>query len=90
MRLEKLILFYSNDLSLPMFIHQRLKKCLNIYYIHFKHFAYCVILHAFFHLLIFFFKINFFENFFHNTVSNSLDPDQTLHFVGPDLGPNCL
>ena len=23
-------------------------------------------------------------------VTNSLDPDQTGHFVGPDLGPNCL
>ena len=23
-------------------------------------------------------------------VSNSLDPDQDRHFVGPDLGPNCL
>ena len=23
-------------------------------------------------------------------VSNSLDPDQVQHFVGPDLGPNCL
>ena len=23
-------------------------------------------------------------------VSNSLDPDQVRHFVGPDLGPNCL
>ena len=23
-------------------------------------------------------------------VSNSLDPDQAPHFVGPDLGPNCL
>ena len=21
--------------------------------------------------------------------SNSLDPDQARHFVGPDLGPNC-
>ena len=21
---------------------------------------------------------------------NSLDPDQARHFVGPDLGPNCL
>ena len=30
--------------------------------------------------------------FFFNTirVSNSLDPDQARHFVGPDLGPNCL
>ena len=23
-------------------------------------------------------------------MSNSLDLDQALHFVGPDLGPNCL
>ena len=23
-------------------------------------------------------------------MSNSLDPDQTQRFVGPDLGPNCL
>ena len=23
-------------------------------------------------------------------VSNSLDPDQARHFVGPDLDPNCL
>ena len=23
-------------------------------------------------------------------MSNSLDPDQTRCFVGPDLGPNCL
>ena len=40
----------------------------------------------------FFFKINFFKKKFRNTirVSNSLDPDQARHFVGPDLGPNCL
>ena len=24
------------------------------------------------------------------SVSQSLDPDQAQHFVGPDLGPNCL
>ena len=23
-------------------------------------------------------------------VSNTMDPDQAGHFVGPDLGPNCL
>ena len=23
-------------------------------------------------------------------MSNSLDPDQAQHCVGPDLGPNCL
>ena len=40
-----------------------------------------------------FFKINFFfKNSFRYTirVSNTLDLDQALHFVGPDLGPNCL
>ena len=40
----------------------------------------------------YFFNINFFKNSFENTigVSNSLDPDQDQHSVGPDLGPNCL
>ena len=39
-----------------------------------------------------FFKINFFEKLFHNTirVSNSLDTDQARQYVEPDLGPNCL
>ena len=39
-----------------------------------------------------FFKINFSENSFRNTtrVSNSLDPDEALHFVGPSPGSNCL
>ena len=23
-------------------------------------------------------------------MSNNLDPDKARHFVGPDLGPNCL
>ena len=34
----------------------------------------------------------FSKNSFKNTirVSSSLDPDQARHFVGPDLGPNCL
>ena len=44
-------------------------------------------------LLIFFFiKLFFFFNSFSNTirVSDNLDPDQAQHFVGPDLGPNCL
>ena len=44
----------------------------------------------------FFFQKNlsgiFSKKSFRNTirVSNSLDPDQARHFVGPDLGPNCL
>ena len=37
-------------------------------------------------------KSTFSKNSFKNTIrmSNSLDPDQARHFVGPDLGPNCL
>ena len=40
----------------------------------------------------FFSKSPFSKNSFNNTirVSYSLDPDQARHFVGPDLGPNCL
>ena len=44
-------------------------------------------------LFFWFFQNNIYEKFFHtNTirVSSSLDPDQARHFVGPDLGPNCL
>ena len=37
-------------------------------------------------------KSPFFIKLFRNTirVSNSLDPDQARHFVGPDLDPKCL
>ena len=41
----------------------------------------------------FFLQNHFFsKNSLRNTirVSNSLDPDQARHFVGPDLGQNCL
>ena len=57
----------------------------------FQLFACWVIFHEFCLLLIFL-KINFFEKLFRNTirVSNSLGPDPAGHFVGPDLGPNCL
>ena len=39
-----------------------------------------------------FFKINFFENSFRNTirVSINFDPDQAQRFIVPDLDPNCL
>ena len=45
-----------------------------------------------FYRLLIFFNINFSKNYLRNSirVSNSLDPDQAQHFVGPDLGPNCL
>ena len=54
-------------------------------------FAYWVIFHAFCRLLIIL-KSTFWKNSFRNAikVSNSLDPDQAWHFVGSDLGPNCL
>ena len=37
-------------------------------------------------------KLTFSKNSFNNTIwtSNSLDPDQTRQFVGPDLRTNCL
>ena len=41
----------------------------------------------------FFFQINFLKKkSSRNTirVSDNLDSDQVLHFVGPDLDPNCL
>ena len=40
----------------------------------------------------FFSKSSFSKNSFRNTirVSNNLNPDQAWHFVGPDLGQNCL
>ena len=52
--------------------------------------AYLVILHAFCHLI--FSKSTFSKNSFKNTIRvlKSLDPDQARHYVGPDLGPNCL
>ena len=40
----------------------------------------------------FYSKFTFKKKYFKNTirVSNSLDPDQDRHNVGPDLGPTCL
>ena len=51
-----------------------------------------VILHVFLSSADFFSKSTFSKNCSRNTirVSNSLDPDQAGHFVGPGLGPNCL
>ena len=42
--------------------------------------------------LLIFFKINFFKKFFqeYHLSVNRLDPDLARHFVGPNLGPNCL
>ena len=48
--------------------------------------------------MLFLSSVDFFQNqlfsktSFKNTIrgSNSFDPDQALHFVGPDLDLNCL
>ena len=47
----------------------------------------------FFCCLLIFFQNNFYQkHYFKNIIraSNSLDPDLALHFVRPDLDPNCL
>ena len=54
-----------------------------------------VSLHAGLFFMIFcpdFSESTFSKNSFRDTirVSNSVDPDQAGHFVGPDLGPICL
>ena len=52
-----------------------------------------VFLHAFIGRLLIFFQNQLFrKKSLTNTIRvlNSLDPDQARHFVGPDLGPNCL
>ena len=57
---------------------------------HLKLFAYWVTFHAFLSSADFF-KINFRKILSGiPSVSNNLDPDHARHFVGPDLGPNCL
>ena len=55
-------------------------------------FACWVIFHAFVIVCWLFSKLNFKKKSFRNIikVSNSLDPDQGRHSVGPDLDPNCL
>ena len=42
--------------------------------------------------LLTFFKINFFEKFFHeyHHCQSVLDPDQDRQNLDPELGPNCL
>ena len=51
-----------------------------------------VYFHVFCRLLIFYSKSPFSKNSSRHLirVPISLDPDQARHFVGPDLGPNCL
>ena len=46
----------------------------------------------FFYRLQIFFNITFFKIFSDDNVrvSNSLNSDQALHSIGPDLGPNCV
>ena len=43
-----------------------------------------------FHIIVPYFSLWILDFFNTIRVSNSLDPDQAQHFVGPNLGPNCL
>ena len=56
--------------------------------------SFCMLgnLSCFWCCLLNFSKLTFSKNSFGNTirVSNSFDPNQDRHFVGPDPGPNCL
>ena len=46
------------------------------------------IMHAILSPVAFFFIFIIFKNTM--SMSNNLDPGQVRHYVGPDLGPNCL
>ena len=41
-------------------------------------------------LISWFFCFKLFQEYHSSRVSNKLNPDQARHFVGSDLGPNCL
>ena len=58
----------------------------------YQFFAPWEIFHALLSSTDFFSKSTFSKKYFRNTirVSNSLEPDQAPHSVGPDLDPNCL
>ena len=59
---------------------------------YFECFACLEIFHVFVVICRLFSELTFSKNSFRNTfrVSNSLNPDQDRHSVGPDLDPNCL
>ena len=56
--------------------------------VYFDQLLYFIIPSHFIHVL--YFTLWMLDSFNTIRVSNSLDPDQTRHFVEPDLGPNCL
>ena len=70
----------------PVNIFQSCRELLSIYYLLTLCFA-CFLSSA-----DFFLNQLFQKNSFKNTirVSNSLDPDQVSHYIGPDPGRNCL
>ena len=69
---------------------QKLHNCEKVYFDQLLDFQ--ILLLLFLHTLLLCHVLNLWMlNFFNTTqVSNSLDPDQARHFVGPDLGLNCL
>ena len=64
---------------------QKLHICEKVYFDQLLDFQ--ILLLLFRHTLLLCHMLDFFNTI---QVSNSLDPDQVQHFVGPDLGPTCL
>ena len=76
--MEKLVLEKLNKIVVPLFGAA---------------FVLCLLsFHVFLSSADIFQNLLFLKNSFRDTIrlSNSLDSDQARHYVGPDLGPNCL
>ena len=70
---------------------QKLHICEKVYINQLLDFRILLFVLFFFHTLLLCHSLLFELDVFNTIqVSNSLDPDQARHFVGPDLGPNCL
>ena len=65
---------------------QKIHICEKVYFDQLLDFKF---LHTYYNIVPYFtlWIVDFFNTI---SVSNRLDPDQARHFVGPDLGPNCL
>ena len=69
---------------------QKLHICEKVYFnqlLEFSNTAFIIPSHI---IIVQYFTLWMLEYFVTIRVSNSLDPDQARHYVGPDLDPNCL
>ena len=68
---------------------QNLHICEKVYFDQLLDFEYCFY-YSFTLFIVPYFTLWMLDFFNTIRVSNSLDPDQARHFMGPDLGQNCL